>query len=397
MYIGAAISITGNLFISIALNIQKSVHNRVKRASEATASGGAPPQSFTKDRKWMAGVVLMAFGELGNFGAYFFAPAVLVAPLGTVTVIANAIIAPCVLKERFRYRDMIGVLLATVGAIIIVGFAPQDASIAVTGQELWEEYLSAPRVIAYLVVLLMLGVGFYVLIKKKYGRKHILVPLGLTTVLGCVTILSVKAVSMLLNETFKGDSQFGSPWLYMMALSLAGSAVFQVRWLNYTMKYFDATEVVPTFFVLFTLGATSVGGVMYEDFACMDSAHILGFLIGVGTVFSGVYLITSGKVKKVVLSSVDDDVPLANFGDNVSEASSETPAFMRLNQLRARADSDASSGRSRSHSFLGLNPWVGVDTSAHDANEYSNLGRAVQPNPSFRLTSTTPVDFDTEA
>lgn len=47
----------------------------------------------------------MALGEMGNFGAYFFAPASLVAPLGTVTVVSNALIAPLCLGETFRRRD----------------------------------------------------------------------------------------------------------------------------------------------------------------------------------------------------------------------------------------------------------------------------------------------------
>lgn len=35
------------------------------------------------------GLILMILGEVGNFSAYGFAPASLVAPLGTTTVIGN--------------------------------------------------------------------------------------------------------------------------------------------------------------------------------------------------------------------------------------------------------------------------------------------------------------------
>ena len=38
---------------------------------------------------WWIGFVLMVFGEIGNFSAYGFAPASLVAPLGTTTVIGS--------------------------------------------------------------------------------------------------------------------------------------------------------------------------------------------------------------------------------------------------------------------------------------------------------------------
>lgn len=42
---------------------------------------------YTRDPLWWLGLVLMACGEIGNFSAYGFAPASLVAPLGTTTVV----------------------------------------------------------------------------------------------------------------------------------------------------------------------------------------------------------------------------------------------------------------------------------------------------------------------
>jgi len=62
----------------------------------------------------------MLLGECGNFLAYAFAPASVVAPLGTVALVSNAIIAPFALKEKFRPQDMLGILFAIAGAIVVV-------------------------------------------------------------------------------------------------------------------------------------------------------------------------------------------------------------------------------------------------------------------------------------
>ena len=70
--------------------------------------------------RWL-GFLLMNVGEMGNFISYAFAPASIVAPLGTVStfalylghfciydryaqfaLIANCVFAPFMLKERFR-------------------------------------------------------------------------------------------------------------------------------------------------------------------------------------------------------------------------------------------------------------------------------------------------------
>jgi len=49
-----------------------------------------------------------------------FAPASIVAPLGTVAILCNALIAPLVFHERFRLRDFTGIVLSTAGAVTIV-------------------------------------------------------------------------------------------------------------------------------------------------------------------------------------------------------------------------------------------------------------------------------------
>lgn len=53
-------------------------------------SGSKPYYTSTL---WWCGIALMGIGELGNFAAYGFAPASLIAPLGCVSVIGKA--TPC--------------------------------------------------------------------------------------------------------------------------------------------------------------------------------------------------------------------------------------------------------------------------------------------------------------
>lgn len=51
---------------------------------------------YTKDPLWWFGLFLMGLGEIGNFTAYGFAPASLVAPLGTTTVVGKLCVCVCV-------------------------------------------------------------------------------------------------------------------------------------------------------------------------------------------------------------------------------------------------------------------------------------------------------------
>ena len=47
-------------------------------------------EHYTRNPLWWLGLALMVLGEVGNFSAYGFAPASLVAPLGTTTVIGES-------------------------------------------------------------------------------------------------------------------------------------------------------------------------------------------------------------------------------------------------------------------------------------------------------------------
>lgn len=82
-----------------------------------------PPVSegdYLRSKLWWFGLGLMALGEGGNFVSYGFAPASVVAPLGTVALIANCVFAPLILGESFTKRNVLGVALAIVGAVTVV-------------------------------------------------------------------------------------------------------------------------------------------------------------------------------------------------------------------------------------------------------------------------------------
>ncbi|XP_041104682.1 NIPA-like protein 2 isoform X3 [Polyodon spathula] len=100
--LGIVIAIAGNFLISISLNLQKYTHVRLSQQND--------PEPYYKSVLWWSAITLMGIGELGNFAAYGFAPAMLVAPLGCVSVIASAVISVAFLKETLRASDLLASL-----------------------------------------------------------------------------------------------------------------------------------------------------------------------------------------------------------------------------------------------------------------------------------------------
>ncbi|KAI4286694.1 MAG: hypothetical protein L6R35_004053 [Caloplaca aegaea] len=298
-----------------------------KGASEDTRTYLASPY-------WWAGIVLMTVGEGGNFLAYGFAPASIVSPLGVVALVSNCIIAPCLLKERFRQRDLWGVLVAIAGAVIIVLSAknsetkmgPDDIWSAITRWE-FELYLA---ITAALIIILIWASG-------RYGERSILIDLGLVALFGGYTALSTKGVASLLSDTLWRTLTF--PITYLLLVVLVASAVMQIRHVNRALQRFDSTQVIPTQFVLFTISVIVGSAVLYRDFESATVARMGKFVGGCLLTFLGVYLITSGRSGEGLVdeSHLDDEEEAIGLVDEE-----------RLHDEAAGDHKDRASGRRKS-------------------------------------------------
>ncbi|XP_052368202.1 NIPA-like protein 2 isoform X44 [Oncorhynchus keta] len=254
--LGIIISICGNFLISISLNIQKYAHMRQSQLGDS--------RPYYTSVLWWSGVGLMGLGELGNFAAYGFAPASLIAPLGCVSVIASAVISVVFLKETLRATDIVGGALAVVGTYLLVTFAPHTST-HITAH-LVQRYAVSWQFLIYLFLeVVVFSILLY--LYKRRNIKHITIVMLLVALLASLTVISVKAVSGMITESLKGDLQLTYPIFYVMVVVMVASCAFQIKFLNQAMKMFDATEVVPINFVFFTASAITAGTLFNQNSA----------------------------------------------------------------------------------------------------------------------------------
>ncbi|OGM50300.1 DUF803 domain membrane protein [Aspergillus bombycis] len=259
-------------------------------------------KSYLRSPYWWVGIVLMCVGEIGNFMAYGFAPASIVSPLGVVALISNCVIAPIMLKEKFRGRDFWGVVVAVTGAVVVVLSAssseekigPHDIWVMITRWE-FETYVG---ISAVLIIGLLWASG-------KYGSRTVLIDVGLVALFGGYTALSTKGVSSLLSFTLWHVITF--PITYLLVFVLVSSAILQIRYINRALQRFDSTQVIPTQFVLFTLSVIIGSAVLYRDFESYTLDRAGKFVGGCLLTFLGVYFITSGRVRSDDESSYSPD------------------------------------------------------------------------------------------
>ncbi|KAJ7047522.1 DUF803-domain-containing protein [Mycena alexandri] len=242
---------------------------------------------YLKSKLWWLGFTLMNVGELGNFISYAWAPASVVAPLGTFALMANCVFAPVMLGERFRKRDFLGIFIAIIGAVTVV--LSSNASDTRLDPDALLVAISQTPFIVYTCVYVVGIIVLSILSEGSIGRQWVFVDIGLCALFGGFTVLSTKAVSTLL--TMEWFEMFTKWITYPTIAVLAGTGVGQIRYLNRALMRFDSKVVIPIQFVLFTMSVIIGSAILYGDFKKASFHQLVTFLYGCAATFTGVFII----------------------------------------------------------------------------------------------------------
>ncbi|CAO3619219.1 unnamed protein product [Cunninghamella echinulata] len=275
---------------------------------------------YLTSKLWWLGITLMIIGEVGNFVAYGFAPASTIAPIGCTTLVANVILAPLMLKEAFRKRDLIGIVLAVAGATTVV-LSSNDQEVALSPELIMESILKTRSIVYFIIT--GVAIGVLTAISPWYGAESIMVDLGLVAIYGGYTVLCTKSVASLLSLTlFK---MFTYPISYVLIIILVTTAILQIKYLNKALQRFDSTAVIPTQFVLFTIAAIIGSAVIYGDFDDAGMNQMSRFMTGCVIEFLGVYFITSKREKRLGALALNSDKDEPRQPVNITADFSSTP------------------------------------------------------------------------
>ncbi|KAL4617028.1 NIPA-like protein 2-like [Arapaima gigas] len=205
---------------------------------------------------------------------------------------ASAVISVVFLKETLRASDILGGALAVTGTYLLVTFAPHTTQ-HITAHVI-QRYVVSWQFLTYVGIEVVLFCVLLYLYKRR-NVKHIVVVLLLVALLASMTVISVKGVSGMITESVEGNLQLVYPIFYVMVVVMVVSCAFQIKFLNQSMKLFNATEVVPINFVFFTASAILAGIVFYQEFYGLALLNIFMFLFGCLLSFLGVFLIARNR------------------------------------------------------------------------------------------------------
>ncbi|KAI1808747.1 DUF803-domain-containing protein [Daldinia bambusicola] len=288
-YIGLALAISSSLAIGTSFVITK------KGLIQAEEKHGFSGEGYIylRNPMWWAGMVTMITGEICNFAAYAFAPAILVTPLGALSVLIGAVLGSYFLKEELGTLGKLGCAICLLGAIIIVLHAPPDEDIQTIDQIL--TYAIRPGFLLYCAIVAIFATVMIYKIAPVHGKKNPLIYLSICSTVGSVSVMSVKAFGIALKLTFAGHNQFTHASTYVFMILTALCILTQMNYFNKALSQFSTQIVNPLYYVTFTTATLCASFILFSGFNTTDVVNTLSLLCGFLITFTGVYLLNLSR------------------------------------------------------------------------------------------------------
>ncbi|XP_015887227.2 probable magnesium transporter NIPA1 isoform X1 [Ziziphus jujuba] len=286
---GFSLAVSSSIFIGTSFIIKKKGLLNSGATGTRAGSGG---YSYLCEPMWWAGMLTMIIGEIANFAAYTFAPAILVTPLGALSIIFSAVLAHFILEEKLHIFGVLGCVLCVVGSVSIVLHAPQERTIE-SVKQVWS-LATAPGFIVYTCLVVLLVVVLILLV-PRYGTSHLVVYIGICSLMGSLTVMCVKAVGIALKLSFEGMNQFKYFQTWIFTVTLIFCCLLQINYLNKALDTFNTAVISPVYYVMFTTFTILASMIMFKDWDLQNGSQIATELCGFVTILAGTFLLHKTK------------------------------------------------------------------------------------------------------
>ncbi|KAB2600729.1 magnesium transporter NIPA2-like [Pyrus ussuriensis x Pyrus communis] len=286
---GLILAMASSAFIGASFILKK---KGLKRAAAAGTRAGVGGYAYLLEPLWWAGMITMIVGEVANFVAYVYAPAVLVTPLGALSIIVSAVLAHFLLKEPITKMGIVGCVTCIVGSVVIVIHAPQEHSLN-SVEEIWV-LATQTAFLIYVAVTISLVLVLVLHFEPRYGQTNILVYLGICSLMGSLTVVSIKAIGIAIKLTLEG-----------------------------ALDTFNAAIVAPVYYVMFTTLTIIASVIMFKDWSGQNVSSIASEICGFITVLSGTIILHATRDQEPTAPQPQGTVTWYIRGDSVKSSEDE--------------------------------------------------------------------------
>lgn len=235
--IGLVLAIASGVFIGTSFVIKKhGLLQANKKYNEEAGEG----YGYLKNAWWWLGMTLMIVGEICNLVAYAFTDAILVTPMGALSVVICAILSTIFLKERLSFVGKVGCFNCIVGSVVIAVSAPEQSSVArIQDMKRW---VIAPGFLSYAGVIIVACVVIALWLGPKYGKKTMMVYITICSLIGGLSVVATQGLGAAVVAQASGTygGQFKEWFLYVLLVFVVATLLTEIIFLNVSQSSSDA-------------------------------------------------------------------------------------------------------------------------------------------------------------
>ncbi|KAK6590764.1 hypothetical protein RS030_132073 [Cryptosporidium xiaoi] len=361
--LGIALTIVGSCFMAFGnAYMKKGLHLQQQKCPEKSRSNTSS-MAYNEVTWWM-GVISYGFGAVIHIIALGFAPASILAPMNSFGLVANAFAAATLLDEHFGMFELVSTIGVIFGICLcaIASVLPSNSKdLSYTGIESWSD----PYYLIYIIFCFICILAVLIIINNeeaKYNeekeiqtRRAILKSLDeealdivqnfkqspqqltkpsthskisislpkypqyismmygfLAGLIGAQCVLEIKEIVVWAEFAMQHPKE----WMYHLHPYVAVilfllSTWLQMHFLNLGLSMGDATLIIPTYYVFWTLFSTFGGFTKFHEFEGFNKLMTIVFALGIAITTTFVIIMSIREIlafKKVV----DERVPEIN-------------------------------------------------------------------------------------
>ncbi|KAB2042985.1 hypothetical protein ES319_D02G256900v1 [Gossypium barbadense] len=264
---GVILAVASSAFIGSSFILKK---KGLKRGGASGIRAGVGGYTYLLEPLWWAGMITIT-------------------PLGALSIIVSACLAHFLLNERIQKMGIVGCVSCIVGSVVIVIHAPQEHTPS-SVQDIWT-LATQPAFLVYVVATLSAVLALVLHFEPHYGQTNILVYLGICSLMGSLTVVSIKAIGIAIKLTLDGMSQIAYPQTWFFLTVAVICVITQLIYLNKALDTFNATLVSPVYYVMFTTLTIIASVIMFKDWSGQNAGSIASEICGFITVLSGTIIL----------------------------------------------------------------------------------------------------------
>ncbi len=225
--VGIGLAIGSGAFIGTSFVLKKV---GLLKANEKYNEEAGEGYGYLKNAYWWAGMILMILGEGLNFAAYAFTDAILVTPLGALSVVITTVLSAIFLKERLSMVGKVACFLCIVGSVVIVMNAPQESSVANIQQ--MQKFVVTPGFLTYTGVILLGCLAVAIWVAPRFGKKNMLVYISICSWVGGLSVVATQGLGAAIIAQAQGTPQFNQWFLYVLLVFVIATLLTEIIYLN---------------------------------------------------------------------------------------------------------------------------------------------------------------------